>query len=51
MPASSSAESFLTRSKLFSWVSQPLSETSTKGTPDSTSRRASRQPWPKGVGP
>src|SRR5262249_39283454 len=57
---SSTPQSRLTDSKLFWWVSHPIPfctpgaedrVTSTNGTPRSTSRRASRHPWPKSVRP
>ena len=56
---SSTSLSFCTLSKLFWCVSQPRpvtpgaceSVTSTNGTPRSTSRRASRQPWPNRLRP
>ena len=58
-PASRTPHSFSTASKFWAWVSQPRplvpsteeSVTSTNGTPRSTSRRASRQPWPNGLRP
>ena len=43
--------SLATRSLFCWWVSQPLERTSTNVTPASTSRRASRQPWPNGFWP
>ena len=53
-PASSCSDRLRTCRKLSWCVSQPRpspSATSTNGTPRSTSRRASRQPWPNRPGP
>ena len=44
-------ESVAVRSWFCWWVSQPPERTSMKVTPISTSRRASRQPWPNGLRP